>query len=668
MILYPRGFVITRDEFDLPESMGHYVLRQVGGLKFYSDVRTDTSIAFSDNKFVILHGHAWLYSGENGISDHAEIAQSLADSYAKDGEIGLEESIKWLGGRYVVVVGSQHESYTVYHDAHGMRSIYFDIESGLVSSHYQLIRELTGEQSNELHGSKQAPLWTRWNKTKSETIFALIPNHKYKEASSGQDRYYPTSRSDASELSENQRIELIETLWKSQLAAYIDKHKIVMSMTGGLDSRVTVALAKEHLSQLPAFTYTHDSGTSGSSGSWRLDKEIVNEILEVVPVNHKILRYEDRGRLTPEQILIADRNSIVMHGRWILTLYPEVFEDSNTLHLRSNTHETARAYYARRENDDQLDRIARIVAGGAAASLNFNAEEKKAEFEKAKTALKEFGYSNNQMKLEPLDLFYWEFRMGRWVSEVYNETDNSFETFTPFNMRGMVELALGFSYHQRLDGYLFKELINRNLPILNFFRMNGQENLYEINREKINQINELQKQSPPASLEKGDVDNFKNSSSEVKYTTSIHGVSGPETQDRFLSIPAHALEAGNSSSTNYEIGSGQEIVLEYLNTYKRKAAQGYLAFEMIINGQIVQQEDIIAHWDIQTISIRNSTNETINLTFQIVALKNCVSESWEKASRTWIKTILNETTKTPNSNSVIVERRGTSSIFSLKDL
>src|SRR5699024_2890083 len=88
-------------------------------------------------------------------------------------------------------------------------------------------------------------------------------------------------------------------------------------------------------------------------------------------------------------------------------------------------------------------------------------------------------YGEDLFDFHILDLFYWEDRMGRWHSEILNETDAAFDTLLPFNVRAIIEVALSFSIPEQKSDYLFKELINRNHPILNFYGRNEKLNLYE---------------------------------------------------------------------------------------------------------------------------------------------------------------------------------------------
>ena len=75
--------------------------------------------------------------------------------------------------------------------------------------------------------------------------------------------------------------------------------------------------------------------------------------------------------------------------------------------------------------------------------------------------LAESGEFAEKNKIDLLNLFYWEHRMGSWLAECLNEQDVVGETFTPFNVRKILLLMNGFSMKSRVapDYYVYKEII-----------------------------------------------------------------------------------------------------------------------------------------------------------------------------------------------------------------
>jgi hypothetical protein len=69
-----------------------------------------------------------------------------------------------------------------------------------------------------------------------------------------------------------------------------------------------------------------------------------------------------------------------------------------------------------------------------------------------------------QNRVDILDLFYWEQRMGSWQAMSQLEWDIVQEEFTPFNCRELLSLMLGVDERYRKPpGYAFHRQIIRNL-------------------------------------------------------------------------------------------------------------------------------------------------------------------------------------------------------------
>ncbi|MEL0525966.1 hypothetical protein, partial [Neisseria gonorrhoeae] len=102
--------------------------------------------------------------------------------------------------------------------------------------------------------------------------------------------------------------------------------------------------------------------------------------------------------------------------------------------------------------------------------------------------LQRWEYLDNLHGVHLRDLYYWEIRMGRWASEIHNETDLAFETCVMINSRSLLEITLSFPVEDRRTGYFFAELINDAAPLLNFFGKNDLRNLYEITRDERREI------------------------------------------------------------------------------------------------------------------------------------------------------------------------------------
>src|SRR5699024_10364987 len=145
-------------------------------------------------------------------------------------------------------------------------------------------------------------------------------------------------------------------------------------------------------------------------------------------------------------------------------------------------------------------------------------------YDKLSASLERLNYGEKLFDYHILDLFDWEDRMAGWHSEVLNETDAAFDTLLPFNMRAIIDISLSFPVSERRSDYMFKELVNRNHPILNFYGRNEKTNLYEQQRDQAN----TQEERTPALFKEFTVfDVEREEKSKVK--TSENTIYIPET-------------------------------------------------------------------------------------------------------------------------------------------
>src|SRR5699024_5035715 len=298
-------------------------------------------------------------------------------------------------------------------------------------------------------------------------------------------RYFPRKNNIYRKMSEEEKFSKFEFLWKEQLRHFEqEKDDIIFSVTGGADSRVSLALAKNYLSKFKFFTYAPSNKDLEKKSRFiealTMDKKIVEKILEVIPLQHQFLLFMDEDRkLTEEDLDLLNKNTIRPHGRFLLPHYNHYFPGVDTLHIRGNLFEIGRAYFIKSTSKNNKKDIVNIVSGSLLKTVDKESTEETDIRENIESKIEQFNYDQNNYEYHVLDLFYWEIRMGRWMAEVLNETDYSFETLLPFNMRALMDISLSFKVEHRRNNYLFDELINRNFPVLNFFGKNELENMFE---------------------------------------------------------------------------------------------------------------------------------------------------------------------------------------------
>ncbi|MDO5617810.1 hypothetical protein [Kocuria sp.] len=479
---YSRGFIVHTGTVDLELPQGWSSETLVPGKWVYSyDPSEPINVSTSGHgTWVLVHGLC-LYAG----SDPRSVvpAQRLLEARLESVDRFLDE-LDVMGGRYVVLVGDGEQT-ELYQDAMGMRSVYFSPSTSLVSSHVHLINDLAPHdaRSDDQGANNTAAAWSR---TPFLGLEALLPNHSLLLDTWEVHRFFPRQANPYGELSVQQRTTAVRNMWNRQMDQLTAQRnsRLVLSLTGGADSRTSLALSWPYHQQIETFTYTTRSvRDSKFLKSYARDKAIVDKLLDLLPeTKHSYFFIEDKGEtLDNELSSVVAKNTTVNHGAWLLPHYVREFGGANYVHLRGFGCEVGRAYWGVTKDNDNLDSLQALFLRRMERVRSSEPEaERLAYFE---DGVKRWQYDGDLHGYHKRDLYYWEMRMGRWGSEVMNETDIAFQTLVGFNVRRILDISLSFPLGDRKDGFFYSELINAAHPILNFLGKNDVRNLYEITRD-----------------------------------------------------------------------------------------------------------------------------------------------------------------------------------------
>src|SRR5699024_4655469 len=161
-----------------------------------------------------------------------------------------------------------------------------------------------------------------------------------------------------------------------------------------------------------------------------------------------------------------------------------LFPDNHTLHIRSTISEIGSSHLLVNERGNTASRLIKYFVSSFSRINRESLDKFELDLQPiSEQGFKDLKYDNNRFDYHIMDLYYWENRIGRWASEILNETDVCFETYSGYNLRAIIDIALSFKFEERHSHLFLKELINRNHPILNFYGINDTENLYEQNKK-----------------------------------------------------------------------------------------------------------------------------------------------------------------------------------------
>ncbi|MCK1975516.1 hypothetical protein LNK15_00415 [Jeotgalicoccus huakuii] len=614
--LYPLGFILTdRVIRNVPK---YYKQIKISEYYYYHDNISPVKIFKKENFEIIIHGHI-VYTDFETTIDGEELLSKLLDEYLTNYEVFLS-STDFLAGRYVIMIIGP-AVFDVFQDAVGARSVYYMLNENVLSSHLYLIED---NYECELHTltSKIKGLDKYFTTTQFENIKSMLPNFKLDFTKKKLQRFFPRDFNKYSKMSDDEKISKIIFLWKKQVKYYSKNYNAVQSLSGGNDSRVSLAMSYDSKEKIEFFTYSPIKDSfdidDRSSSILNLDRQIVEKLLEITEINHKFIHY-DASLLNNEYDRYIKKNSTLEHIEQksdLLKQYLKSFTKKDTIHIRANLLEIARAHNIteRRNNNykEVLDTIHHRLRGNNLDLLKKELEAYEVE------NIKNINYDEDLYGYHVLDLFYWELTLGRWHSEVLNSNDIFFDTLVPFNLRTIIEISLSFSLNQRKQDYLFKEMMNNTVPILNFIGVNQVENLYE--QSKIRQNKSI-------------FDNFIVRNHMKNYSRRL------ESLNNYLYIPERDLLSGSEALIELEFNLVEGMLLiELWSRYKSYAANGYLKYEIHVNNQLLLYEDL-SKWSAPNSIYINNLHRGDKIIVKVLADRNCQARSWERASKLQIRKV-----------------------------
>lgn len=475
--LFPLGFLVTRQGAPLPEALRPWPVQGLGGF--------------------CLHTHPdcpmWRQSGAGGAVVVAGPCYGVhggdrAAAMAAFAETGDEAQLDRLAGRFVALFTGPDGEVRLRHDPFGSRTVAIDLLGGAVcaASHPGLLAHVLGRGPDpatvRLVANKEfrrkVPLYLPGNGSVHEGIAHLLPNHDFLPDSGRMQRFWP--RAPWQPGSRDRFLSLAKEHFDGMSqAARAEGWQMILGATAGQDSRAVLAGLKPSGRIDVCVTWT---------GNYLKPAEIpaIERLAEHTGLPHDLIEplpLAEAGLpdLALRAMAVAGAGVRPPSG---LTAGMMQLSGPGRVFLRGYGGEIMRGFY-NRGRDLRARQGKRVPDLPAAPDLLFPAlylslwpdapENRGADA--FRTAVSDAfarmialsDYRPAALRgFDPMDIFYWEHRMGIWGAMMLNEMDAALPSLVGLNSRPMYEAAMRLPAEYRYGRAMMDDVIALFDPALVF--------------------------------------------------------------------------------------------------------------------------------------------------------------------------------------------------------
>ncbi len=365
-----------------------------------------------------------------------------------------------LTGRFVLII-REGLRYYFYHDACGLKTVFYTHSDGQFYAasqplllDYVIPLERSGNYEqyySSRYVRSQKEHYIPAGATLYKGIRQLVPNHYLDVMRDHQIRYFPTRR-----LKKRDRIQAVKDYseWmRKTMHAFGRHHKLALSMSSGLDSRVILSACRDFPGDIVLYSLIYHDLDENSK-----DILIPASLSEKLGFEHILI---DCNRESDDEFdRIYAGNTDTPHSvHWgraahgMLAGYPQ-----DRISVKGNCAEISRCpfyKYSRPPRRPSPGFFLKTQKGWD--DIPFIKNHIIGWLENARMIKDDFGY-------ELPDFFYWELGMGGWMARNQLEWDIVKEVHFPYNSRALHDISLGVSHRYRRlpDTTFFRDVI-RNL-------------------------------------------------------------------------------------------------------------------------------------------------------------------------------------------------------------
>jgi hypothetical protein len=451
LLLYPLGYLVGRGGGRAP---AHFRAAQFA-LPLWVHPRTRVGLAQDASGAVAVIGEA--LDPQAPERDHQAVAQAVLAAGAD-----RQAVIDRLIGRFVVIAAPSGGEPEIQTDAIGLRSAYFARSGGgiVAGSHAALVAE--GAFALSPPAVEQPAKWGYPGiDTPHEGVSRLPANIALSLRDGQLRRFFPvaeipsTTLDDAWAFAFDQAGRALDALGR--------RTPVLVSLTGGMDTRCTLAAARPAWPRLRFFTYI--DRRAEIRARHQIDSAIAADLAHTLGLQHESIVFDVRD---PDPLLneVLSANAFYHHRRPLAVAYLRQFGAHPWVHARTNMLELGRSnLYAKGHKIAAFEhgpRDAQVMARYYASRIKLShSRHVLPAFERYVASCDVAGALRFA---SPWDLYFVEHRMGAWQANVCAESDVAFDTVIAFNSREIVRRFMGVPQEVRSTSAHLRERLAQMLP------------------------------------------------------------------------------------------------------------------------------------------------------------------------------------------------------------
>lgn len=445
-MLFARGFLVSTSAPDYVPTDWVRASDPAPGTELWHDPRVPSVACDYFKTRITVVGE--IYS----LDAPREGPEAIVAMLARERERSLRrfyDALDGLHGRFAIFVASSAiTGLQVFHDATGLRTVYFSVNGRVVASHPALVASNTGASPRMMgvRGYGSPGLATPY------TSVSLLPPNQMLDLHTGSfSRYWPRRRIRTRPLEEI--IEVSSGYLRASLRGVLERHpRVLASLTAGTDSRVTLAtaLTMDVADRIEFFTY------AWNNNKWidRADQRIASELARNLNLRHSLINLDAEPEGSPAFKKMLALNAHREHSRTLAAAYHRLYAGQEIIHVRSNLSEIMRTFYLKKKSTPRPRSgrdMSEIYRRSISKGLEPTPDAWKAAEDEFDSMFEKTGFRRASRKVDGRDLFYWEHRMGSWHGQVVLESDTAFETVSLYNSRRLITTMLSAAIDQRMD-------------------------------------------------------------------------------------------------------------------------------------------------------------------------------------------------------------------------